>query len=280
MSGEYADHYIGETLLPALHHAMRSESPSLTDTRESLANPYRCLLAFFAHYAFARRGRDREDLAEMGVTALKRCTSESTIQSLLEENDGNRVWESFAQVCTERKRRNSEQLNRGLIAGMVELAQEIYRVDGIGSIAAWISRGVMQTDRLEPQFLRIVDIRGVGPKTSSSFLRDIAFIFDLEDQIDHADRLYIQPIDRWTRLMAERVVPEIEGEHTADWIIAGKLAKYSRRAGVSGIRFNYGTIYFGVRQVRDVARFDSCVDDLLNRYSPQESDMRRASRLA
>lgn len=280
MAGDYADYYIGEHFLPALHSSTRSDSATLTDIRNALSRPYPCLRSFFAHYAFARRGRDRDDLAEMAVLALKRCTSEETIYELLSEPNGNRVWDTFAQICVERKRRNSEQLNRGLIAGMIELAQEIYQVDGIGSIAGWISQGVMQTDRIEPQFLRIVDIRGVGPKTTSSFLRDISFVFGLEEQLDHADRLYIQPIDRWTRLMAEYVVPELQGEHAADWIMAGKLAKYSRRAGVSGIRFNFGTTYFGLRTVRDVARFDPCIEEFLSHLDPKEFDVHQVGRLA
>jgi hypothetical protein len=263
LAGDRADRYIGEIWLPALEQGARADSASLKDIRASFSLPYRCLSAFFAHYAFARRGKDREELAQMAVQALKRTCSEQDFESLLKEADGNRLWENFSAICQERKRKNSEQLNRGLLAGMVELSQEIYRLDGIGSIAGWICRGVMRTDHLEPQFLRIVDIRGVGPKTTSMFLRDVCYLYDLEDQLDHADRLYIQPIDRWLRLAALAVVPEIDGEHAVDWIIAGKVAKYTRHAGLSGIRFNMGATYFGTREVREVARWDASIEELL-----------------
>lgn len=263
LAGDRADRYIGEIFLPSLEHATRAESATLKDIRAAFSKPYCCLHAFFFHYAFARRGKDREELANIAVQALKRTTSEEDFVSLMKEPDGNRVWENFSAICEERGRKNSEQLNRGLIAGMVELAQEVYALDGAGSIAAWVVRGVMQNDHLEPQFLRIVDIRGVGPKTTSMFLRDVCYLYSLEDQVDHVDRLYIQPVDRWLRLAAEDIVPEIANHDVVDWVIAGKIAKYTRHAGVSGIRFNMGTTYFGSREVRDPSRWGHCIDHLL-----------------
>lgn len=268
LAGDRADRYIGEIWLPSLAAATRAQSATLKDIRAAFSNPYTCLLAFFQHYAFSRRGKDRDDLAYMAVQALKRTTAEDQIETLLAEPDGSRVWGAFEAVCAERKRKNSEQLNRGLIAGMVELAQEIYRLDNIGSIAGWIVRGVMQTDRLEPQFLRIVDIRGVGPKTTSTLLRDVCHLYSLEDQVDHADRLFVQPVDRWLRMAAEEIVPELDDRDAVDWIVAGKIAKYTRHAGVSGIRFNMGTTYFGVREVHDAARWDECVENLLRPGNP------------
>ncbi len=264
IAGDRADRYISEILLPALQKATRADSPTLRDVRTAMSVPYRSLLSFYEHYAFARRGKDRDDLAEMATIALKRTTNEEQFEQLMLEEDGNSVWEAFTEVCAERKRKNSEQLNRGLIAGMVELAQEIYDLDGQGSIAGWIMRGVLKTDRIEPQFLRIVDIRGVGPKTTSTFLRDMVLLYDLEDKLDNADRLYIQPIDRWIRMFADYVVPDIDTENAVDWIIAGKIAKYARRAGVSGVRFNMGATYFGIREVRDPARFDEFIEELLD----------------
>lgn len=270
-AGDRADRYIGEVWLPSLEHASRAESASLKDIRAAIALPYNCLSAFFAHYAFARRGKDREELAQMAVQALRRTCAPQDFAEVLAESDGNRVWENFSAICLERKRKNSEQLNRGLIAGIVELAQEIYQLDGVGSIAGWIVRGVLQTDHIEPQFLRIVDIRGVGPKTTSMFLRDVCYLFNLEDQLDHADRLYIQPIDRWLRLAAAMIVPEIDSESAVDWVIAGKLAKYTRHAGLSGIRFNMGASYFGTREVRDPERWKPCLANLLDPNAPMRA---------
>jgi hypothetical protein len=48
-------------------------------------------------------------------------------------------------------------------------------------------------------------------------------------------------------------------DKAADWIIAGKISKYSRRAGVSGIAFNMGSTYFGQKIVKDPAGFEEAL---------------------
>lgn len=276
LAGSYADQYIGEVLLPALARALRTESTQKSEIAKGFADPYLSLHAFYFHYAFSRRGKDREELAEFATLALKRCIKEHGFPSLLQMADGAVLWEKFDALCLEHGHKNSEQLNRGLIQGMLELAQEIYQIDEIGSIPGWIALGVRETGHIEPQFLRIVDIRGVGPKNTSTFLRDVAFVFDLEDDLDFANRLYVQPIDRWIRMIAEEVITEIDASEAADWIIAGKLAKYARYAGVSGIRFNMGATYFGVKEVRDPGRLESCLETLTspNRVSISATEAR------
>lgn len=263
LAGDRADRYVSEFLLHPLERLFEQPSLTIREVRDGFSDPFLCLRAIFGHYAFSRRGKDRADLSAAAVEALDRTCSADDFESFLCEPDGGRLWESFLEVCEERKIKPSEQLNRGVIAGMGELAQEVFDLDDVGSIAGWVLKGVLQTDRLEPQFLRIVDIRGVGPKISSLFLRDVVHVFDLESQIDRTDRLYIQPIDKWLRMLAPYIMPEAEEESPADWVLAGKLAKYSRLAGVSGIRFNMGATYFGLREVKMPEMLDQVVRALL-----------------
>lgn len=268
LAGEYADSYAGDFLLPAHRTAMRAREASVEEIRAHLLSPYGCLQTFLTHYAFARRGRDKEEIAEIAHEALLRCCPGGDCGDLLNQPDGSELWEQFEALCSKGQKRNSEQLNRGLTAGIAELAQEIYRGDGVGSICGWIVNGALETGRIEGQFLRIVDIRGVGPKATSTFLRDIAFLFDLEEKLDHVDRLFVQPIDRWIRLLAPYVVPDEDIGDAADWVLAGKVAKYARRAAVSGIRYNMGALYFGIREVRNPACLESAV---LRLVDPQPS---------
>ena len=270
LAGDRADRYIPEFLLYPLQRVFDQEALTIRDLREGFSDPYLCLRALFGHYAFSRRGKDRADLSVLAVEALDRTCSEDDFESFLGESDGGRLWGGFLEACAESNHKPVEQLNRGVIAGLGELAQEIYRLDGVGSIAGWILKGVLQTDRLEPQFLRIVDIRGVGPKITSLFLRDTVYVYGLEAQIDRADRLYIQPIDKWMRLLAPYVIDEPDAESPADWVLAGKLAKYSRLAGVSGIRFNMGATYFGMREVKVPEMLDQVVRALISPRSPNE----------
>jgi hypothetical protein len=256
VAGDWADRFISLSLVPGLATSTRISNANLRDVRTALEHPFWCLHAFFHHYAFARRGKDREELASLACQALRRLSDPDGFSTILQEADGHRLWESFEELCAERKRKPNEQLNRGILAGMLELAQEVYRLDNVGSLCGWVKTGLIRTNHLEPAFLRIVDVRGVGPKTTSMFLRDLVLLLDMEDSLDHADRLYVQPVDRWLRLFAEAIVPEEEIFDAVDWVVAGKVSKYTRRAGVSGIRFNMGASYFGHKEVREPERFE------------------------
>jgi hypothetical protein len=233
---------------------IEQEDPELI--RDAYLTARGSLLAFYCHYAFARRGKDRDDLAQFALQAIQRVQGDDDFEKVLKMEDGTPLWDAFAEICAEKRRKNNEAQNRGLIQGMLELSQEIYQNEENGSIAKWMLDGIERTSRIEDQFERIVDIRGVGPKSTSTFMRDVIFMFGYEDRVEPADRIYIHPIDRWLRMMARYLVPEPGMEKAADWIIAGKISKYSRRAGVSGIAFNMGSTYFGQKLVKDPTRFE------------------------
>jgi hypothetical protein len=259
---DFGKRYADEFLYPHLRRvlAIEQEDPELI--LEAYLTARGSLLAFYCHYAFARRGKDRDDLALFASEAVKRVQGQGSFEDVLKAEDGTPLWDAFAEICQERRRKNNEAQNRGLIQGMLELAQEIYQTDHNGSIANWMLNGIAQTKRLEPQFERVVDIRGVGPKSTSTFMRDVVYMFGYEDKVEPADRIYIHPIDRWLRLMARYLVPEPNMDKAADWIIAGKVSKYSRRAGVSGIAFNMGATYFGQKLVKDPSRFEEMLKKL------------------
>lgn len=260
LAGKCADRYVADLLLPPLAKSVRSIA-SVPAIKDGLLDPYCCLTALYEHYAFSRRGKDRQELASLASRALQRARERG---DLLEHKDASILWQEYLTLCAERKRKPMEQLNQGPIAGLLELAQEIYRLDGIGSIAGWTISGLAATDRVENQFLRIVDIRGVGPKVTSVFLRDVVFLFAQESRLDHIDRLYVQPIDKWIRLLAPHVLGEEGLDEAADWVLAGKMAKHARRSGVSGIRLNMGMSYFGMTCAKSPDKIAECLDDLLS----------------
>ena len=58
--------------------------------------------------------------------------------------------------------------------------------------------------------------------------------------------------------------PYIAGiDEAADWILAGKVSKYARCAGVSGIRLNMGMSYFGAHHVRSPDQVDEALAGLV-----------------
>jgi hypothetical protein len=263
MAGEFADRYVEDFLLAHIRKTIGLPDADKDAVSDALEDPYTALLVFFGHYAFARRGKDREELGNFATEAMKRMVAEVPFEQVLDMPDGTLLWSQFENLCQERRRKSNEQQNRGPVQGMLELAQEIHRNDPELSLATWVVEGVDQTGKLEPQHIRVVDIRGVGPKSASTFVRDMVWLYEVEEDVEPADRIFVQPVDRWLRLVTKYVVPEPGLEDPADWIVAGKISKYTRRARVSGIAFNMGTTYFGQKVVHEPERFEDCLRDLL-----------------
>jgi hypothetical protein len=262
IAGEYGDSFLEEFLLPNLERCIGRPQEPIT---EALHDAKNSLAAFYGHYAFARRGKERDSLSRAALNALNKVHEEGNFEDILQAQDGVIIWERFHNIAESQGIKVNETQDRGLLQGMLELAQEIYRIDGVGSVAGWMQQAVQRTGSLEPIFLRIVDIRGVGPKSTSTFMRDLVHLYDLERRIEPVDRIYVQPVDRWLRAVAPYLVPEPNVEGAADWIIAGKVSKYTRKARVSSVKFNMGISHFGQRDVRRLERFDEMVRPLMGK---------------
>lgn len=262
LADDFAPKYVKEVLVPTLAKAARvpKDEESL---RAALSDPFVSLRVVLTHYAFHRRGREREELEASAREALDAVVSQIGMPALLKSSNARSVWNEFVAACERHHIRPCEQLNIGIIAGLTELAQEIYASDGIGSIHGWLAESVRRTGRLEPQFLRMVDVRGVGPKLASLLIRDVVYLHDLEDELENSNRLFTQVIDRWVRLMVPYIFSDEDLGDAADWVLAGKICKYCRAAGTSPIEFNMGCTYFGSHHVRVPERMESKLQSLL-----------------
>jgi hypothetical protein len=258
-----AQRYIDEQLIPGYQRSLAINAITLDHVRSLLLEPIPCLRILYGFYSFTRRGKEREELVQTALRSLNQIIEEVGEEKFLSQDDAVNLWEVFCQVSEDRGRKPQENLNRGVIQGLAELAQEVYQLRNIVSIGNWIQKGVQSTGRIEPTFMRIVDVRGVGPKLTSLFLRDAVELLQLESQIEFQDRLFLQPIDKWIRLAAPFLVNEITTKATADWVLAGKLSKTIRRAGLSGIRVNMGASYFGAREVKLADGYEAAVQALL-----------------
>lgn len=255
----YGPLYVKELLLPRLLAQLPAAERSEEEARAMLCDPIGCLNAIFSEYAFARRGKERNELSAMAVEALRRTTS---IMDLVRGEDSVPLWCAFEEICKERGKKPMEQLNRGVVQGLGELLQELHAHHGCGSIALWIVDAARKTGRIENQFMRMVEVRGVGPKLSSLILRDVVYLFNLEGVIEPMDRLYFQPVDRWSRVIAEFVVEDYDDP--ADWILAGKLSKVARKSGAKGCLFNMGVTFYGTRVVHTPEQFANGLLDMVN----------------
>lgn len=264
LAGQCADRAV-EVVVARASKALSEPLADLADMKEKLGDPETCIRIFLRTYAFARRGKDGSALSHSAIDAM------DSVEGY--PKDGVAVWEAFVAKVAEHRLKPSENQNRGPIQGMIELSEEVAPL----SIAQWVATMARREGGLTEAFERVVDIRGLGPKCASHFLRDVVLAFDVEDGLHHQDQICIQTIDRWLRKAAEIMVPEPGMDKAADWIIAGKMSKYCRRAGVSGIRFSLGVQWFGHRVAGDPDRFAAgLADAILNGGKLPDQDARDA----
>jgi hypothetical protein len=229
-----------------------------TPLREELLGAYPALRVILAQYAFGRRGREREELVPCALRALDSIN----LGEVIKERTGVALWEAFVEVAEGRSVKPNEPQNRGVFQGLLELAQEIYRLDGEGSIVGWVVNGVVRTGQLEPQFLRLVDIRGLGPKNTSTFLRDVSYIYELNDLTRPSHRIHALTVDKALRGLAPHIFPENGLHEAADWILAGKAQKYARRAGVLPALLTMGVTNFALQHHKIADQYDKLAEAL------------------
>lgn len=98
----------------------------------------------------------------------------------------------------------------------------------------------IEKGRIKPHRNELMEIRGVGPKTSAFYLRDVFLLFNCKIGLSEARE--IQPIDTWVK----RVVRSIQDNHPdetdlshEDWIV-----KYARTS-INSALINAGAWYLG-----------------------------------
>lgn len=251
MAHQFGQQFVDSFLIPHLARPLGVPPEDHQSLLQALAKPAAALQVLYAHYAFSRRGKHRDELVAAAQEALAKTL---VAQSLHDGSDT--VWHAFVVACQSRHIKATEAQDRGIVQGLFELAAETDAANPGESIVSLIVRTINETGKIEDIFARIVDIRGLGPKSTSTFIRDIVHLYGLEPLVEPAEKIHIQPVDRWLRLLAAEIVPEDGMDKAADWVIAGKVSKYCRRAGASSILFSMGCTYFGQRIVRDVERFD------------------------
>lgn len=263
IAGRPADLYVAEKVIPSLAKVVRPQTESLEGIKEALKSPDAAFALVLGYYAVARRGQESEALSRMMLLALTRTLGESSFSEFLESGDSEALWMSFVEVCTEEGKKSLEQQNRPVIEGIAELAFEVYEDFGHGNIVEWICDEIAETHRCQSLFNRLVEIRTLGPKTASHILRDVAFVYDLEDTLDFCDRLFMQPINSVVRRVASYILDTPGDEHYADWVLAGKLSKAIRLANSSGVRFSLGCGYVGSRLSARLGGIDSALRELV-----------------
>lgn len=233
---EDADAYLREALLPAWADALECE-PAMDVVRSAARGGRGALRLVLCRYVFGHRRFLRFRAAEAAAEAIDQVVTD--VDQFLRRGDGDAFWASFAARLTPKAQKSQDQL-RALVEGVLSLCFDVYRHSGEESLIWWMAEEVRETSRVEHLHEILREIRGLGPKSLSRLLRDVVVVFDLERRVHPADRYLLTAVGRPIRMLAAEIVPESRERKLPDWILAGKVSKACRLAGVSAARFNMG----------------------------------------
>lgn len=158
------------------------------------------------------------------------------------------IWSAFkaaAERASPPKRLN-ERRTGPLIEGVVALAREILPT----SLVPWMGYSFGSPGGVERVFLRLVAIKGIGPKIASLLLGQTAWVLGLERRVSPPDRFLLQPVDIWVRRTAAALWPDLAASQVPSFCVARRIAETCSRIGVSGVEFNHGAWYFGSQEVK------------------------------
>lgn len=96
-------------------------------------------------------------------------------------------------------------------------------------------------------FDELDNIRQVGDKTGTLFIRDTVAVYDLTKDLKESDYIYLQPVDTWVRQVTRKL--ELCSEETTDLQLKKLIIDKCLNNGISPIKFNQGLWVLGSRSL-------------------------------
>lgn len=133
----------------------------------------------------------------------------------------------------------NNRVDRRMICQTIELIKDKGGLNIVAYSVEQIKKG-----NVSKIYGELCEIFGVADKIATFFLRDLAIVFELEDNISSDDYVYFQPIDTWVRQVAERLRIIDKGENNTV-TIKEKIITATLKESVSPLFFNAGAWYIG-----------------------------------
>lgn len=222
--------------------------------REQFEDGYKALFCFL-NYAYAR------NVAPPAYSKIAhKCISEKYQNGnkwgdlKQGQNDAEDLWKEYKRIAKNLKvndTHNPMNVNGGVVAQLAS--------SGIPNIAVYV-KGCIKGGNTAGAHKFIKDIRGVGEKIASFYLRDIAYLADDLDEKNIPSDLYLlQPMDTWLkqtfRILFNSNVPEKlqEGQE-----LIVELCKQSK---VSSVAFNQGAWVLGSQVAGEFGRLEEALNN-------------------
>ena len=177
--------------------------------------------------------KEHLDYTKYGYTTKKKARGHSI--ELKKALDAEYPYDS---TKPSKKSKTGRKTDREMVIDSLRLVSELTKYDH-----SLIKYTIENMKNIPQVYDTITNIRYVGPKTGSLFIRDAAVFYKLEDRLKENDNQYVQPVDTWVRQMCERF-GWIEENANAKNIVK-TMTQECKKAEVSPLRFNQGLWYLG-----------------------------------
>ena len=220
--------------------------------KEQFGDGYKALVCFLKNYAYERQGA-----AAAYSEIARRCISQRYGNGhnwrVPTQNDAQALWDDYKNIAKSdynlrdnktgkarvNEARNPMNMNGGIVA---KLASE-----GIPNIAIYVRYSINVGKSAEAYNFFVKEVRGVGEKIASFYLRDIAYLARLDEAKISSDVYLLQPMDTWLeqtfRILFESGVPTNVSKKLQER--QKLIVELCKKSEVSSIAFNQGAWVLG-----------------------------------
>lgn len=204
--------------------------------RNQFKDSHQALVCFVQNYAYERQG------AAAAYPVIAEKSIEKVLSNrigLIDLNDAKRVWKIYKE--TAKNEFNNLKINathnplnsdNGILTTMAN--------EQIKNLAVYV-RDMIQNSNTRKVHKLLVNVRGIGTKITSFYMRDIVYLGGL-DELKIKDAHYLQPIDTWLEqtlsIILEDVPKKLEEKQRT-------IVELCKEADVSQIAFNQGAWVLG-----------------------------------
>jgi len=228
-----------------------------------LENPKEALSLFLEGYAFTRNVRN---LSYPHV-------AKSVLDKKTELPFPKEFWKKFKEELGSEKL--NEKLNplchtdKGCKCALCVLRQEGY--ESKPNIVT-VTRQLLENGEVQKTYKVLKRIRGIGPKITSLFLRDVADWFKIND-LPPDQRFLLQPVDVWVRRTVEALNPM---DKKRDEDIARWICEESRKFNANPEKVNQGIWYFCSQVVGSKQRLEEALKNIYQLVEKHVDTFRQA----
>lgn len=218
-----------------------------TSFKEQFEDNYHALICFFKYYAYSRQGAASAypKIAEKALqNRFMRSVKSITIA------DAEEVWKNYQEIARNEynnlgvnKKLNPIRSDKGILTKMTK--------KNIINLASHV-RSLIQNNQTKEAHDLVDDIRGVGTKIASLYLRDIAYLGRIPENTIK-DSYYLQPVDTWIN----QAISIIFGQGKPKVLRKKQemIVELCETANVSPIAFSQGAWVLGSQVAGDYLTF-------------------------